>query len=50
MCDPYRGQREGKVEVFTYVGDEMVFQGNFVIYRSAGETVIEGGDEDADRD
>ena len=23
--------------MFTYVGDEMVFQGNFVIYRSAGD-------------
>lgn len=29
---------KAKVEVFTYVGEEMVFQGNFVIYRSAGET------------
>ncbi|MHA2854860.1 transcription factor FapR [Paenibacillus lautus] len=32
------GQKgKAKVEVFTYVADEMVFQGNFVIYRSAGE-------------
>jgi len=32
------GQKgKAKVEVFTYVGDEMVFQGNFIIYRSAGE-------------
>lgn len=32
------GERhKSKVELFTYVGDEMVFQGNFVIYRSAGE-------------
>lgn len=30
------GKKSGKaiVEVFTYVGDEVVFQGNFVIYRS----------------
>jgi acyl-coenzyme A thioesterase PaaI-like protein len=28
---------KAKVEVFTYVGEEMVFQGNFVIYRSAGQ-------------
>jgi acyl-coenzyme A thioesterase PaaI-like protein len=27
---------KAKVEVFTYVGEELVFQGNFVIYRSAG--------------
>ncbi len=32
------GQKgKAKVEVFTYVGEEMVFQGNFIIYRSAGE-------------
>ncbi|MBW7473339.1 transcription factor FapR [Paenibacillus oenotherae] len=38
------GERsKAKVEVFSYVGDEMVFQGHFVIYRSTGETVIEGG-------
>ncbi|MFI2856736.1 transcription factor FapR [Paenibacillus sp. JSM ZJ436] len=29
--------QKAKVEVFTYVGDEMVFQGNFVVYRSAAE-------------
>lgn len=29
--------QKAKVEVFTYVADEMVFQGNFVIYRSAGD-------------
>ena len=28
---------KAKVEVFTYVGDEMVFQGNFIVYRSAGD-------------
>ncbi|MCC3373042.1 transcription factor FapR [Cohnella sp. REN36] len=40
---------KAKVEVFTYVGDEMVFQGNFVIYRSAGEPDREGGDGHEDR-
>lgn len=29
-----RGKMKATVEVFTYVGDELVFQGNFVIYRS----------------
>ncbi|THF81332.1 transcription factor FapR [Cohnella fermenti] len=37
-----------KVEVITYVGEEKVFHGNFVIYRSqtalAGESGAEGGD------
>lgn len=28
-----RGRTKAQVEVFTYVGDELVFQGNFVIYR-----------------
>lgn len=28
---------KAKVDVFTYVGEEMVFQGSFVIYRSAKE-------------
>ncbi|CAH1197892.1 Transcription factor FapR [Paenibacillus plantiphilus] len=38
------GERsKAKVEVFSYVGDEMVFQGHFVIYRSTGESAIEGG-------
>lgn len=37
------GQRgKAKVEVFTYVGEEMVFQGNFVIYRSGNEAGSEG--------
>ncbi len=40
---------KAKVEVFTYVGEEMVFQGNFIIYRSAGDQVDEGGIERADR-
>lgn len=33
---------KAKVEVFTYVGDEMVFQGNFLIYHSRKEKTIEG--------
>ncbi|WP_274655262.1 transcription factor FapR [Paenibacillus humicola] len=37
------GRSKAKVEVFSYVGDEMVFQGNFMIYRSAGEPVVKGG-------
>jgi acyl-coenzyme A thioesterase PaaI-like protein len=41
---------KAKVEVFTYVGDELVFQGNFVIYRSAKEIRSGGGDAHADRD
>lgn len=41
---PNSGQKgKAKVEVFTYVGEEMVFQGNFVIYRSTGEDTSEGG-------
>lgn len=35
---------KAKVEVFTYVGDELVFQGNFMIYRSAGDMVNERRD------
>ncbi|MGW8956217.1 transcription factor FapR [Paenibacillus sp. NPDC055715] len=38
-----------KVEVFAYVGEEMVFQGNFVIYRSTEEEYSEGGSQHADR-
>ncbi|WP_410769302.1 transcription factor FapR [Fontibacillus sp. BL9] len=35
---PVSGNKgKAKVEVFTYVGEEMVFQGNFVIYRSTGD-------------
>lgn len=45
------GQRgKAKVEVFTYVGEELVFQGNFVIYRSAGEHRTEEGDMHEDSD
>ncbi|WP_028561474.1 transcription factor FapR [Paenibacillus pinihumi] len=43
------GSSKAKVDVFTYVGEEMVFQGHFVIYRSAGDEKLEGGDEHADR-
>lgn len=44
------GEQKGKakVEVFTYVGEETVFTGNFVIYRSA-LTPREGGGKHADR-
>lgn len=40
---------KAKVEVFAYVGEEMVFQGNFVIYRSTEEEYSEGGSQHADR-
>jgi len=44
------GQKgKAKVEVFTYVVEEMVFQGNFIIYRSAKEHTDEGRDMNADR-
>lgn len=44
------GERsKARVEVFTYVGDEMVFQGHFIIYRSARDSNGEGGNMDADR-
>lgn len=44
--------RGGKalVDVFTYVGEEMVFQGHFTVYRSASEENSEGGNRSADRD
>lgn len=32
-----RNSARAKVEVFTYVGEELVFQGNFLIYRSDPE-------------
>ena len=40
------GQRsKARVEVFSYVGDEMVFEGHFIIHRSGSETVsTEGGE------
>lgn len=48
---PSSGQKgKAKVEVFTYVGEEMVFQGNFVIYRSTGEEGQEGGSQHENRD
>ncbi|MDB5052128.1 MAG: fatty acid biosynthesis transcriptional regulator [Bacilli bacterium] len=34
---------KAKVEVFTYVNDELVFQGNFVIYHSKKEHRSKGG-------
>ncbi|WP_199617881.1 transcription factor FapR [Paenibacillus alkalitolerans] len=39
---------KAKVELFTYVGDELVFQGHFVIYRSAKHTEEKGAAENAD--
>ncbi len=45
------GNRKGakaKVDVTTYVGEEKVFQGHFVIYRS-GAAEGKGGNEGADR-
>ncbi|QGQ96188.1 transcription factor FapR [Paenibacillus psychroresistens] len=41
---------KAKVEVFTYVNDELVFQGNFVIYHSKKEIRSEGGYNHADSD
>jgi acyl-coenzyme A thioesterase PaaI-like protein len=41
---------KAKVEVFTYVNDELVFQGNFVIYHSKKEQRSEGGYMHADSD
>lgn len=43
------GKQKAKVEVFTYVGEEMVFQGVFLIYRYAGDEKDEGGNGIADR-
>ncbi len=43
-------KNKAKVEVFTYVGDEIVFQGHFVIYRSAKDLNSEGGGVREDRD
>jgi acyl-coenzyme A thioesterase PaaI-like protein len=41
---------KAKVEVFTYVNEELVFQGNFVIYHSKKEQRSEGGYIHADSD
>jgi acyl-coenzyme A thioesterase PaaI-like protein len=41
---------KAKVEVFTYVNDELVFQGNFTIYHSKKELRTEGGHIHADSD
>ncbi len=41
---------KAKVEVFTYVGDEVVFQGNFIIFHSKTKSRSEGGYMDADSD
>jgi acyl-coenzyme A thioesterase PaaI-like protein len=39
---------KAKVELFTYVGDELVFQGHFVIYRSGKQTDAKGVEDNAD--
>jgi len=44
------GKRKARVEVFTYVGEETVFRGDFLIVRSAGALQDGGGDRLADRD
>lgn len=45
------GQKgKAKVEVFSYVGEEMVFQGNFFVYRFANELNEKGEVEHAHRD
>ncbi len=41
---------KAKVEVITYVGEEIVFRGNFVIYRSAKEARVGGGKLHEDSD
>lgn len=40
---------KAEVDVFTYVGEELVFQGHFIVYRSAIEEYSEGGNRSADR-
>lgn len=40
---------KAKVEVFTYVREELVFQGNFLIYRSHNDKGDEGGGSGEDR-
>lgn len=40
---------KAEVDVFTYVGEELVFQGHFIVYRSANEEYSEGGNRSADR-
>lgn len=40
---------KAEVDVLTYVGEEMVFQGHFIVYRSAVEEYSEGGNRSADR-
>jgi acyl-coenzyme A thioesterase PaaI-like protein len=40
---------KAEVDVFTYVGEELVFQGHFIVYRSANEEHSEGGNHSADR-
>lgn len=45
------GQKgKAKVEVFTYVGEETVFHGSFLIYRFANELSERGEEQHANRD
>jgi len=41
---------KAKVEVFTYVGNDLVFQGLFVVYRSGGKGKTGGSSQYAHRD
>ena len=43
------GSSKVRVEVFTYVGEELVFQGSFMVYRAKTED-MEGGSAYADAD
>ena len=40
---------KAKVEIFTYVGDDLVFQGHFVVYRSGKKAETGGESSDANR-
>jgi acyl-coenzyme A thioesterase PaaI-like protein len=40
---------KAKVEIFTYVGEDLVFQGHFVVYRSGRSFGTRGDSSDADR-
>jgi acyl-coenzyme A thioesterase PaaI-like protein len=41
---------KAKVEIFTYVGEDLVFQGHFVVYRSGKQAGTKGDSVDAYRD
>lgn len=46
---PSRRRGKAEVDVMTYVGEELVFQGHFVVYRSATEDNTEGGNGSENR-